>query len=68
MEVPNDFPPLMQIISPIGIEEMGLSIQELFGPMMPKKTKKRKMTITEAMMWLIQEETQKLIDMDEVVR
>ncbi len=68
MEVPNDFPQLMQIISPIGIEEMGLSIQDLFGPMMPKKTKKRKMTITEALMWLVQEETQKLIDMDDVVR
>jgi len=68
MEVPSDFPPLMQIISPIGIEEMGVSIQELFGPMLPKKTKKRKMTISEAWMWLTQEETQKLIDMDEVIR
>ena len=68
MEVPSELPPLMQIISPVGIEEMGLSIQELFGPMMPKKTKKRKMTISEAWMWLAQEETQKLIDMDEVVR
>ncbi|NLP09691.1 ATP-dependent protease ATPase subunit HslU [bacterium] len=68
MEVPSELPPLMQIISPVGIEEMGLSIQDLFGPMMPKKTKKRKMTISEAWMWLAQEETQKLIDMDEVVR
>ncbi|HPI73562.1 MAG TPA: ATP-dependent protease ATPase subunit HslU [bacterium] len=68
MEVPSELPPLMQIISPVGIEEMGLSIQDLLGPMMPKKTKKRKMTISEAWMWLAQEETQKLIDMDEVVR
>jgi ATP-dependent HslUV protease ATP-binding subunit HslU len=68
MDVPNDLPPLMQIISPIGIEEMGLSIQELFGPMLPKKTKRRKMSIAEANGLLIQEETHKLIDMDEVVR
>jgi ATP-dependent HslUV protease ATP-binding subunit HslU len=68
IDVPNDLPPLMQIISPIGIEEMGLSIQELFGPMLPKKTKRRKMSIAEANGLLIQEETHKLIDMDEVVR
>jgi len=68
MDVPNDMPPLMQIISPIGIEEMGLSIQDLFGPMLPKKTKRRKMSTAEAGGLLIQEETHKLIDMDEVVR
>jgi ATP-dependent HslUV protease ATP-binding subunit HslU len=68
MDVPNDLPPLMQIISPIGIEEMGLSIQDLFGPMLPKKTKRRKLSIAEASGLLIQEETHKLIDMDEVVR
>jgi ATP-dependent HslUV protease ATP-binding subunit HslU len=68
METPSENFPLMQIISPIGIEEMGLNIQEIFGPMMPKKTKKRKMTITEAKQYLIQEESQKLIDMDSVIK
>jgi len=60
--------PMMQVISPIGIEEMGLNIQDLLGPMIPKKTKKRKMTIPEAKRYLIQEESQKLIDMDEVIK
>ncbi|HOT96990.1 MAG TPA: ATP-dependent protease ATPase subunit HslU [bacterium] len=68
MEVSSDLPPMMQVISPIGIEEMGLSIQELFGPMIPKKTKRRKISIAEALMLQTQEETQKLIDIDEVVR
>jgi ATP-dependent HslUV protease ATP-binding subunit HslU len=67
METPSENFPLMQVVSPIGIEEMGLNIQELFGPMMPKKTKKRKMTIPEARQYLIQEESQKLIDMDQVI-
>jgi len=67
MDVPAESFPLMQIISPIGIEEMGLNIQDLFGPLLPKKVKKRKMTIPEAQKFLIQEEAQKLIDMEQVI-
>ncbi|MCI0512199.1 ATP-dependent protease ATPase subunit HslU [candidate division KSB1 bacterium] len=67
LDVPAESFPLMQIISPIGVEEMGLNIQDLFGPMFPKKVKKRKMTISEARKFLIQEESQKLIDMEEVI-
>ncbi len=58
---------MMQIFSPIGIEEMGINIQELLGPMMPQKKKKRRLSVSEALIVLQQEETQKLIDMDEVV-
>ncbi len=68
LDVSSDMTPLMQIISPIGVEEMGLNIQDLFGPMLPKKTKKRRMSVPEALSYLEQEETQKLIDMEEVVR
>lgn len=67
LDVPAEGFPMMQIISPIGIEEMGLNIQDLFGPMFPKKTKKRKMTISEARKYLVQEESQKLIDMEDVI-
>jgi ATP-dependent HslUV protease ATP-binding subunit HslU len=67
LDVPAEGFPMMQIISPIGIEEMGLNIQDLFGPMLPKKTKKRKMTISEARKYLVQEESQKLIDMEDVI-
>ncbi|RKY84524.1 HslU--HslV peptidase ATPase subunit [candidate division KSB1 bacterium] len=68
LEIPQESFPMMQIISPIGVEEMGLNIQDLFGGMVPKKIKRRKMTIAEARKILTQEEVQKLIDMDEVVR
>lgn len=68
LDVRSDQFPLMQIISPMGVEEMGVNLQELFGGMMPKRTKRRKMTISEARNYLIQEEAQKLIDMDQVVQ
>jgi len=60
--------PAMQVFGPFSIEEMGLNIQEMFGNVLPKKTKKRKMTIAEARNFLIQEETQKLIDTESVVK
>jgi ATP-dependent HslUV protease ATP-binding subunit HslU len=60
--------PSMQILGPINIEEMGVNIQEMFGNMMPKRTKKRKMTVAEARVILMQEESQKLIDTDAVIK
>ncbi len=68
IDVPADSMPMMQIFSPLGIEEMGLNISELFGGMMPKKVKKRKTTVSEAIKIFTQQEAQKLIDMEEVVR
>lgn len=58
--------------SPIGV--MGgpiddvsmMNIQEMIGGMMPKKNKKRKVAISEARKILLEEESAKLIDMDEV--
>ena len=48
IDTPMDTTPMMQIFSPMGIEEMGVNIQELFGGLMPKKVKKRKTTVSEA--------------------
>jgi ATP-dependent HslUV protease ATP-binding subunit HslU len=67
LDVTEDHFSMMQIFSPVGIEEMGLNLQELFGGMMPKKRKKRKATVAEARQILIQEETNKLLDMDKVI-
>lgn len=67
LDVTEDHFSMMQIFSPVGMEEMGLNLQELFGGMMPKKRKKRKATVAEAREILIQEETTKLLDMDKVV-
>lgn len=50
-----------------GMDEMSMmNIQEMIGNMLPKKTKKRKVTIAEARKLLLEEEAAKLIDMDEV--
>jgi ATP-dependent HslUV protease ATP-binding subunit HslU len=68
IDIQADSLPTMQIFSPIGIEEMGLNLQELFGGMMPKKIKKRKTTVPEALKIMTQQEAQKLIDMEEVIR
>jgi ATP-dependent HslUV protease ATP-binding subunit HslU len=68
MDVSGESFPMLQVLGPIGMEEMGLNINELFGNLMPKKTKKRKLTIAEAKKILTQEESQKLIDMDSAVK
>lgn len=56
----------MQVMGPIGLDDMGINIQEIMSSMIPKKKKKRKTTIKEARRIITQEEAQKLIDMDAV--
>lgn len=68
IEVASDQTPMMQVFGPMGIEEMGMNIQELFGNLGGKKRKKRRMPISEARELLTQEEAQKLIDMDKVTK
>ncbi len=58
----------MQVLGPIGMDDMGINIQEIMGNLMPKKKKKRKTTIAEARKIIAQEEAQKLIDMEAVQR
>jgi ATP-dependent HslUV protease ATP-binding subunit HslU len=60
--------PVIEVLSATGIEEMEFNIKEMFGNMFPKKTKKQKMKIPEALETLTQEESQRLIDMDQVTR
>jgi ATP-dependent HslUV protease ATP-binding subunit HslU len=51
-----------------GNQEMGLNMQEMLGNLMPKRRKKRKLPVKDARKILVQEEAQKLIDMDEVTQ
>ncbi len=60
--------PMLQVLGPVGLEEMGINLNDLFGNMMPKKSKKRKLTIAEARKVLTQDEANKLIDMDAVIK
>lgn len=49
-----------------GMEQMGMNMQDAFSQLMPTKKKKRKLPVHEARKILIQQEAQKLIDMEEV--
>jgi len=60
--------PTVEIFSPMGMEELGINFQEMFGGLMPKRTKQRKITVAEAREVLAQQEAQKLVDMEQVVR
>jgi ATP-dependent HslUV protease ATP-binding subunit HslU len=60
--------PSFEIISSQGIEEMDINIKDMLPGLFGQRTKKRKMRVTEAMDYLIQEEENRLIDMDQVTR
>ncbi|MGE5316161.1 MAG: ATP-dependent protease ATPase subunit HslU [Acidobacteriota bacterium] len=68
IDLPADQMPSMQVFGPFNMEEMGVNLQEMLGGMMPKKVKKRKLTVADAKKILTQEEAQKLIDHDTVVK
>jgi ATP-dependent HslUV protease ATP-binding subunit HslU len=60
--------PAFEIISNQGIEEMDINIKDMLPNIFGQRTKKRKMKVSEAFEYLIQEEEQRLIDMDQVTR
>ncbi len=59
--------PVVEVFSPMGMEELGVNFQEMFSEMMPKKPKKRRLSVEEARKILINEEINKLVDMDDVI-
>lgn len=67
IEVEQNAPQMLEVFSGAGVEEMGVNLQDLFGNLIPKRKKKRKVTVSEARKILAQEEAQKLIDMDEAI-
>ena len=66
VEVSSDQSSMMQVFGPMGMEEMGVDLQEMFGQMGGSSKKKRRLPVSEARELLTQEEAQKLIDMDKV--
>jgi ATP-dependent HslUV protease ATP-binding subunit HslU len=68
IDISGEGMPMMQVMGPIGLDDIGVNLQDLFSSVMPKKVKKRKMSVKEARVVLIQEEAQKLIDMDSVIK
>ncbi|MCJ7503942.1 MAG: ATP-dependent protease ATPase subunit HslU, partial [Acidobacteriia bacterium] len=60
--------PAFEIISSQGIEEMDINIKDMLPGLFGPRSKKRRMRVSEAMDYLIQEEENRLIDMDQVTR
>jgi ATP-dependent HslUV protease ATP-binding subunit HslU len=66
IEVEDNKPPMMDMFTGSGMEEMGINIQDMLGGFLPKKKHKRRVSVSEGRKILIQQEAHKLIDMDEV--
>ncbi len=68
IEVSTPQMPAVQVMGPIGLDDLGINIQDMLGRFMPKTTKRRKVTVAQARALFEEEEAEKLIDMDAVVR
>ena len=60
--------PAFEIVSSQGIEEMDINFKDMLPGLFGQRSKKRRMRVNEAMDYLVQEEENKLIDMDQVTR
>jgi ATP-dependent HslUV protease ATP-binding subunit HslU len=60
--------PTIELAGPQGVEEMGINMKDMLGNLFQGRTKRRKMRVDEAMEYLMQEEEERLIDMDTVAR
>ncbi|MDI6895093.1 MAG: ATP-dependent protease ATPase subunit HslU [Bacillota bacterium] len=67
IEVEDTSSPMVDIFSAAGAEELSINFQDMLGGILPKRRKKRKVTVAQARRILAQEEAQKLIDMDAAV-
>lgn len=68
IDVEDTAPNMMDMFAGQGNDQMGMNMQEMFGSLLPRRTKKRKLAIKEARKVLTQEEAGKLIDMDDVTQ
>jgi ATP-dependent HslUV protease ATP-binding subunit HslU len=60
--------PTFEVTTAAGIEEMDINLKDMLGGLFGGRTRKRKMRVGEALDYLVQEEEQKLVDMDQVTR
>src|SRR5262249_27066056 len=68
LEVREKSFPVIALAGPQGVEEMGINMKDMLGNLFQGRTKRRKMRVDEAMEYLMQEEEERLIDMDQVAR
>jgi len=60
--------PMVEIFSSAGMEDMGLNIRDMLGNLFPQKKKRRRVKVPEALEILVEEEAQRLVDMDKVTK
>ncbi|WP_082247207.1 HslU--HslV peptidase ATPase subunit [Bacillus haynesii] len=68
VEVEEQQPSMFDMLQGSGMEQMGMNMQDALSSLMPKKKKRRKLTVREARKVLTNEEAAKLIDMDEAAQ
>ncbi|NGP44134.1 ATP-dependent protease ATPase subunit HslU [Bacillaceae bacterium SIJ1] len=68
IELEEQQPSMFDMLQGSGMEQMGMNMQDALSNFMPKRTKKKKLSVREARPYLIQEEAQKLIDVDECIQ
>ena len=68
LEVQERSGPMMEVISQPGMEEMENNLKDMLSNFMPKRKKKKKLKVPDALKALVQEEAEKLIDQDKVIQ
>jgi len=68
LDVSEQAVPVVEIFSSAGLEEMGINFKDMLGGLLPKNTRRRKVKVPEALEIMAQEETQRMVDMEKVVR
>src|SRR5256712_881041 len=68
MEVQDNAFPMIEVVSGSGIEDVGIHVKDMLGNLFPQRKKRRKAKVPEALQLLLQEEAQKLIDIDNVIK
>ncbi|MGI9860404.1 ATP-dependent protease ATPase subunit HslU [Moorella naiadis] len=66
VEVEDTAGPGGVVLGGLGLEELGINLQDMLGNMLPRRKRKRLVTVAEARRILTQQEADKLIDMDDV--
>src|SRR5947209_6975188 len=68
MEVREKSFPTIEVAGPQGVEEMGINMKDMLGNLFQGRTKRQRMRVDEALEYLVQEEEERLVDMDAVAR
>ena len=60
--------PMIEVVSGSGMEDMGIHVKDMLGNLFPQRKKRRKVKVPDAYKTLVQEEAQRLVDMEAVVK